>query len=350
MSLIGFDIGTGNLVCAKSIRENKSVIKSMRNMFLPISPDDLSVTEISNTQLDYVELTESDGSLQTIAIIGEDAFRFANIFNQKVRRPMSCGIISSSELDAVDIMGHMIKFLIDETNDISNNFCVYSVPAQPIDLTDVAPVTYHEKVFSKVFSSLGYENKPFNEGMSVVYSNCKNENYSGIGISFGAGLTNVACCYKGALALSFSIGVAGDWIDKNVSLATGKLQTRVTSIKEKLLDLSNVDSLKEGKKEEQRIKQSLYTFYEEMIRYVLKMISKEFNSRSDNLSVDESIPIVLSGGTSMAKGFTELFKKVFYENHEKDFPYSISEIRSAKDPLNSVAIGCLEYCLLIKSK
>jgi len=346
MSYIGFDIGTGNLVCSKYLNEKKSITQSMRNMFLPVSPDTWSTSEISNTNLDYVELYENDGSLQCIAIIGEDAFRFANIFGQEVKRSMKSGLISSKEIDSVDIIGHMIKHLCGEL-DKDQNYCVFSIPAQPIDLKNIPNVTYHEKVFTKVFESLGFKVHTLNEGMAVVYSNCKDEDYSGIGISFGAGLTNIACSYKGIPALTFSVGVGGDWIDKNVAESTGKLETRVIAIKEKKLNLSDETLINEGKKEEVRIKQGLLTFYEELIDYVLKTISKEFQAKSDNLEIDEKIPIILSGGTSMVPGFLDLFTRVFNEKYRSNFPYDIKEIKMAKEPLYSVAIGCLEYCLLL---
>lgn len=336
-SVLGIDVGTGNLVCARQVADDKVELNAMRNMFLPISPEELSSSEISNTQLDYVEIYDGD-ELETIAIIGEDSYRFANIFGQEIRRPMEKGIISSKDADAIDIMAAMFEKLIG--GKVSNGYCVYSVPAQAIDV-DIPPVLYHEKVFGKIFSSLGYKSKPMNEGMSVVYSECSKENFTGIGISFGAGLTNVACSYKGTPTLTFSISRGGDWIDKSVADSIGKLATRVTSIKEKNLDLMG---LPDGKKEEKRVKQSLQIYYENLIRYVLKAFVHKFKETAEGLDINEKIPIILSGGTSLCVGFKELFENVF-NDMRNEFPYDISEIRMAKNPLNSVALGNLIYAL-----
>lgn len=336
MDVIGFDVGTGNLVSAKPVAEGKTEVKTMRDMFLPVSPEDLHSSEIANTQLDYVELYDG-GELQTIAIVGEDAYRFANIFGQQVRRPMQKGVLSTQDVDAMDVIALMVEKLVGKSE---NGYCVYSVPAQAVDI-DTPPVLYHEKVFGKIFSSLGYQSKPMNEGMSIVFSECAKENFSGIAISFGAGLTNVACSYKGTPTLTFSVSRGGDWIDKSVADSVGKLPTRITAIKEKDLDLLNPN---EGKKEERRVKQSLVIYYENLIRYVLKVFIAKFKESSQGLSVDEDIPIILSGGTSKPKGFKELFEKLFKEQ-EDQFPYSISEIRTAKDQLNAVALGNLVYAL-----
>ncbi len=335
--VLGVDIGTGNLVCAKHAAGEKIEVSSMRNMFLPISPEELSSSEIANTQLDYVEIRDGD-TVETIAVVGEDSYRFANIFGQKVRRPMQKGVISTKDIDAIDVMAAMFEKLIG--GKVKNGYCIYSVPAQSIDV-DIPPVLYHEKVFGKIFASLGYKSKPMNEAMSIIYSECSKENFTGIAMSFGAGLTNVACSYKGTPTITFSISRGGDWIDQSVADSIGKLPTRVTSVKEKDFSLS---SPPQGKKEERRVKESLQIYYENLIRYVIKAFIYKFKESAEGLDINEEIPIILSGGTSKCGGFRDTFDNIF-RSMEDDFPYDISEIRMAKDPLNAVAVGNLIYAM-----
>ena len=52
------------------------------------------------------------------------------------------------------------------------------------------------------------------------------------------------------------------------------------------------------------------------------------------------VPLVVSGGTSKAEGFLEFFNQVF-QDKRKRFPVDVSEIRTAKDPLEAVARGLL---------
>jgi len=49
------------------------------------------------------------------------------------------------------------------------------------------------------------------------------------------------------------------------------------------------------------------------------------------------VPIVIGGGTSMIKGFIEVFKAQF---NQKEFPINISEIKLVEEPLTAVARGC----------
>jgi hypothetical protein len=57
---------------------------------------------------------------------------------------------------------------------------------------------------------------------------------------------------------------------------------------------------------------------------------------------DRSVPLVVSGGTAMPKGFIEQFSAAL---NASDFPIKLSEIRLAADPLNSTARGALMAAL-----
>ena len=337
MNIIGCDIGTMFCVCAKQVEGNKVEVNSIRNMFLPVTDDMISASEIANTQIDYVEAKDEDSS--SLYIVGEDSYRFANIFNQKVRRPMSKGVISSEEIDALDVLTLMIEKMIGgKTKD---GYCVYSVPADAID-ADIPPVLYHEKVFGMIFSKLGYKADPINEAMAIIFSECQKENFTGIACSFGAGLTNVVCSYKGTPTLTFAVSRAGDWIDENAAASLGIIPNRITSIKEKEdFDLRNPMVAKN--KKERRIRSAIGFYYTTLIEYVLKTIVNKFNQDADGLDINETMPIIVSGGTSKPAGFIDVFKDVF--KTIKDFPYEISEIRQAKDPLNAVAEGSLIYAM-----
>jgi len=348
---VGFDIGTGNLVCARALDISdkdkiKAEITMMRNMFIPVSKSDITLSELSNSTLKYIEVYETDGSLDKIAVIGEDAFKWANIFGGEVRRPMNKGVISNKESDAYEIVAGMISDMIksDDEDKYEKKYCVYSVPASPID-ENIPSVKFHEAIFNQIFSKLGYTSMALNEGMAIIYSNCKKENYTGIGISFGAGLTNISISYKGIPAITFSIGRGGDWIDYKSAEATGKMVTRITSLKENKLSLLPA-TIPNEKRDERRIKDVVRIFYTQLMEYTLEKICKKIEEYTDNISIDMPVPIILSGGTSMIEGFKEKFEEIFNDKYINMFPFEISEIRYANDQLTSVAQGCLEYNVL----
>jgi hypothetical protein len=319
---IGLDVGTMHLACSRSDTDE---IKITRNVFMPIDTDDVQISELSD--ISYVE--GADGE---VYIIGSDAFKFANIFGKEVSRPMEKGLISSREVSAIDVLTLMIKDLIGNVKG-QDTYCCYSIPAEAID--EGRSVTYHKKVWGSILKRLGINYTAVNEAMAIIYSECAAEKFSGIGISFGAGMANVAVAYKGIEALTFSTARAGDWIDRLTAESIQMIPNRVTNLKEKYMKLAGEVKIKN--KKTKRVLQSLYYHHEELINYTVKKIIKEFDDKVD-IEVDEALPIIVSGGTSMPEGFVELFKTVL---SEYELPFEVSEIRKAKNPLTAVANGLL---------
>lgn len=319
---IGLDVGTMHLACARSDADD---VKITRNVFLKVDKEDVSLSQLSN--ISYVENDDNE-----LFIVGSDAFEFANIFGQEVSRPMEKGLISPKEISAIDVLTLMLKDLIGKTKD-KEVYCSYSVPAAAID--EGRSVTYHENVFARILNSLGVNHTSVNEAMAIVYSECAKEGFSGIGISFGAGMANVAISYKGVEALTFSTARAGDWIDKMVAADLDMVPNRVTNIKEKYMKLSGDVEVKN--KKTKRVLEALFYYHKALIDYTIKKIIKEFDEKVD-IEIDDEIPIVISGGTSLPKGFVTLFKNVLAS---KELPFEISEVRRAKNPLTAVANGLL---------
>jgi hypothetical protein len=291
---LGVDVGTMNICCSRS---DRSDIKIIRNVFLPIDRDEIEISELSD--ISYIENEEGE-----VFIIGSDAFKYANIFGQKVSRPMEKGLISPKEIAAIDVLTLMVKDLI---GDIKNKdcFCTFSVPAEAID--EGRTVTYHENVFGRILRKLGITYTSLNEATAIIYSECSKEKFSGIGLSFGAGMCNCSVVYRGIQALAFSTARSGDWIDKQVSESLNIVSNRVTSIKEKYMKLSGDVEIQN--KKTKRVLEALYYYYRALIEYTVKKIIKEFEDKVD-VEIDEKLPIVISGGTSIPEGFVEMFKNI----------------------------------------
>ena len=93
----GLDIGTMNIICAEKDGEDVVFMKQ-RNAFMNLESSDLTKNMLDTSKVLYIE--ENDG----ISLLGEDAFRFATIFEKEARRPMSRAIISPREKEAIPIM------------------------------------------------------------------------------------------------------------------------------------------------------------------------------------------------------------------------------------------------------
>jgi hypothetical protein len=324
LDIIGLDVGTMNLVCARQDDNDSAIsVKSIRNMYLPIEKDSSNVSDL--TQLSYVETEDM------IYIISEDAYRMANIFGNPVKRPMKDGLISSSDVDSLDVLALVMEHLVGRTK---NGICYYSIPAASIDSNN--DILYHTNVFKRIFNELGYKAVPVNEAMAIIYNECSDSNFTGLSFSFGSGMTNCAMSFKGNLVLEFSVGRGGDWIDDNVARQFGTVPNRITSIKENNTDISDY---KQGNKKERRIREAICYYYQNLITYALDTIKDKLDNELQDVQLPESVPVVVSGGTSMAKGFMDMFKGIIGDYDE--FPFEIQDIVHAQDPLACVAEGLL---------
>jgi hypothetical protein len=322
MNRYGLDIGTMNIVMATTDGDEITT-SSLRNLFLELDDSTINMRNIEN--ISHVVVDDK------VYILSEDAYTFANMFNLQVSRPMAKGMISPSEIDAIDVLGTMVKTLIG-TAPSGDGVCCFSVPANPIDLDQ--NIIFHENVFSRIISQLGYEAVSLNEAIAIIYAECEDTDFTGLGISFGAGMTNIGVSFKSVPILNFSVARGGDWIDENAAISTGNVSSRVTLIKEREDFVINNFSI--GPKKERRVREAIGHYYNNLIQYTTKNILNQLSKL--DVTFPTKIPVIVSGGTSKAKGFLEQVKVIL---SEYEFPFEISEIRHASNPLTAVAEGCL---------
>src|SRR6185503_18251305 len=121
--------------------------------------------------------------------------------------------------------------------------CVYSVPADPVEAD--RNFIYHRGALESALKSLGYAPRPMVESHLIVSPELRDQDYTGIGVSCGAGMFNVGVVYKGLPALSFSTARGGDWVDDSVANALGMPADEVRRVKE-AMDLRDPQGRVEG--------------------------------------------------------------------------------------------------------
>ncbi|KYK25144.1 hypothetical protein AYK24_05200 [Thermoplasmatales archaeon SG8-52-4] len=314
----GLDIGTMNIICAEKDRED-IVFTQQRNAFMELDSSDLTKTMLDTTKILYIE--NENG----IHLLGEDAFKFATIFEKQARRPMTQGIISPREKEAIPIMKLIVERVLGQPTS-KNEILYISTPADPID-TDLN-VLYHKKTMEALTKALKYDTHIIDEGLAVIYSELSDNNFTGIGISVGAGMTNVTLAYLATPLMSFSICRGGDWIDEQVAKATGMPKEHVTASKEKISKLSK--EVKMGS-----IEGALTVYYDALITYVIRNLDRKL---AEITPPKVAFPVAIAGGSATPEGFFELFEKKLKESKLR---VELSKIKHVKDPLLSVARGCL---------
>ena len=134
-------------------------------------------------------------------------------------------------LEAVELLGEGVirSLALGSTDGVSRGTRVYdtqapiSVPAPALGAED--SMTYHEAAVGQLLGESGYDARSINEGLAVVYAELDSSNFTGIGISFGGGLSNVCLAYLAAPLFSFSVPKGGDFIDASVASRSSRAWT-----------------------------------------------------------------------------------------------------------------------------
>ena len=137
---IGLDVGTMNLVGARRTADGSIETSRMRDAFLDLESGAKKMLKLSG--VNFIDHGE-DG----IIVVGDAAMDMANVFGREARRPLSQGLISAGEMDALDVLGVLIKNVLGEPQE-KNEICYFSVPAAPVDAD--RDVVYHRGVFERI--------------------------------------------------------------------------------------------------------------------------------------------------------------------------------------------------------
>lgn len=316
----GADIGTMNIVSARRTKQGVET-RRIRDVFL-----DLPRNARKMLRLGKVNFFEREDE---ILILGDAALETANIFGKEARRPLQNGLIAPGEPEALEVLSLLISNTLGDPL-TKDEVCYFSVPAPPADRPD-RDIVYHRGVVSRIIEECGYTAMPSNEAMAIIYSETAADGFSGLAISMGSGMCNVALAINTIEGLSFSVARGGDYIDAGAARSVGSTQARICAIKEQGFDLNNPNS---------REQEAIAFYYRELIQYLLAQVAAEFKKIQGQFTLPRPIPMVIGGGTSLATGVMEFFKDVFEQGRSR-FPFEISDIRQAKEPLNVVAHGLL---------
>lgn len=327
--MIGLDVGTSFIISAKQDAES-IVYNDFRDAFYVIKPTTPIATKMIEKGLSgKVFIKDEDGSF---ILLGKDAIEKAIERNDTAKRPMYRGVVSSKEKYAKKILAFILKEVVGQASEQGEKL-VFCRPAQPVDQEDEDfDVGYHEDVVRSILAECGYDAKPINEAEALCYAGLEDSDYTGIGVSCGAGMTNVCVMLNGEPTVMFSTTKSGDWIDRMSAVATGEPDSVVQVEKE------HGEYTIGQPVENNQVLEAVCAYYERLIDYTTKYLSVALSNHKALPKFKEPLKVVVAGGTSRANGYIETFEKMLKENN---FPLPVKEVVHADDPLHSVAKGCL---------
>jgi hypothetical protein len=315
----GLDVGTMNIVSSQ-LENGKYVIRHQRNMFL-----EMDGNEVTGQMLQQANVMHMKRGNEYV-IVGEDALNFSTVMNADAKRPMKQGILARDEKEAIPMMRLIMEKLLGKPA-YANEVVYYTAPGNPVD--GKKNILYHQKILEHVLRKIGYQPFVINEGLTVVYQELKDQEFTGMGISCGAGMVNVALSHLGVPLTSFSVQRGGDWIDMQVTEATGQTKDKVTVEKEKKFRMDTREGLNQ-------VQAALAIYYDALLDYATRWIESEL--RRVNIDEGVVVPVVITGGTSSPVGFVEAFEQRL---RKAKLPFEIGVVRGGKSSLYTVSLGAL---------
>ena len=328
MSGRGLDVGTSFIVLS-SEKDGNIVYKDFRDAFYVIKPTTPVATKMIEKGLSgKTFIKDSDGSF---IILGKDAIEKAVERNDVAKRPMYRGVVSAKEKDAKRVLAFILKEVVGQSSEPGEKL-VFCVPAQPVDQEDEDfDVGYHEDVVKTVLAECGYDARAINEAEALCYSELEDDDYTGVAISCGAGMTNVCVMLNGEPTVVFSTTKSGDWVDRMSAVATGEPDSVVQVEKE-------AGGFTVGEPNDNPVLSAVASYYDRLVEYTAKQLSAALAGHKALPKFKDPIRIVVAGGTSQADGYiSKLNEKLL----ESEFPLQIEVVKHAEDPLHSVSKGCL---------
>jgi hypothetical protein len=324
----GLDLGTSRIVLA-TLNGQKVHFTPQLDAFVDIPYS--KMTEQMLAREDILHQVEGGH----IYVYGNRADEFAKFLDGDTRRPMHSGTLNPAEPKNLRMIELLLEHLCGKARE-GEKLC-FSIPSAPPDRG--SDLVFHERSVQSIFEKLGYQAQSVNEGLAVVYSELKDANFTGIGMSFGGGMCNICLAYLGLPVLTVATTSAGDYIDHSAASVTGETPTTVRLYKENAAETGfTLDSAAGG-----RIDRALSVYYAEVIETAATALQGAMAGSKKLPHFTAPIPIVSAGGTTMAGNFLAKFRTVIASI---DLRVRISDVFLAKDPFNATAKGALVGAML----
>jgi hypothetical protein len=319
----GLDLGTSRIVLA-TLNGQKVDFTPQLNAFVDIPYSKMTEQMLGRENI----LHQVEGA--HIYAYGNRADEFAKFLNGDTRRSMQSGLLNPAEPKNLQMIELLLGHLCGKASQ-GEKLC-FSIPSAPPDRGSA--IIFHERSVQGIFEKLGYEAQSVNEGLAVVYSELKDANFTGIGMSFGGGMCNICLAYLGLPVLTVATTLAGDYIDKSAASVTGETPTTVRLHKENAAESGfTLDGAEGGS-----IDRALSVYYADVIETAAAALQAAMNESKKLPRFTGPIPIVCAGGTAMAGTFLAKLKLVIAGT---ELPVGVSEVYLAKDPFNATAKGAL---------
>lgn len=327
-SVKALDLGTSRIVLSTLHGQNVTFTPQL-NAFVELPYSKMTEQMLAREDI----LHRVEGNL--IYAYGNRSDEFAKFLSGDSRRPMQNGLLNPTEPRNLEMVELLLRNLCGEAGP-GEKLC-FSVPSPPPG--HESDLIFHERSVQTILERLGYQTQSVNEGLAIVYSELKDANFTGIGMSFGGGMCNMCLAYLGLPVLSVATTRAGDYIDQSAASVTGETPTTVRLHKENSVE----SGFSLGKTDGGAIDRALSVYYADVLDAAASALQTALVQSKKLPRFTAPIPIVCAGGTTLAGDFLPRLRSAITK---AELPVAIGKIYAAKDPINATAKGALVGAML----
>lgn len=188
----------------------------------------------------------------------------------------------------------------------------------------------------------GYKPLPVNAGMATLLAEAASSQFTGLGVSFGDSSCTFSLAWQGIEIAHDTVPFGGHVIDER--LATRNSRYVWDKDGHCYLDTTEAGKWKHsfgGSIDEPRtmLEQVLRELYVEMLANLFERMDRSIRRCTQRTRIAEQpIPVICSGGPTVVAGFENVVRT---QLAAAGLPLEFGEVRTADDPMFTVARGCL---------
>jgi hypothetical protein len=263
-------------------------------------------------------------------LFGDEAIQAAEIGPVRANLK-SCGRLDVHTPDAEFALARILDATLQEA-EIPAQYCVYSVPSPPIDIS--RDHLFQAIVLKDMIRKLGYSPYPLNEARAIPLGTDEQLNENLLLLLCDERRIQFYLSYHGLIGIGFCAEPGGRRVDEQVAHSLSIALEKARRIRRECQNLI----IPQGREEE-----AVVTFCNLFANTIIQHINVFFDQHGAPVVIDP-IEIIWAGAWRPPEGFDSLLRR---QAERSELPLPLGAMRFLTEPEITVARGCLKAASIL---
>lgn len=328
---VGLDIGASQIRCLRR-RGEQLVGRTAKTLFaaLPDSPEYRALLSAGG-----IPFAVCDDAL---TVAGDSAADYSLLFHVRPQSLLPQGRLPTNNPVVRQALAALVDALLGEP-DQPGEMCGVTLPGG--EAFQSLACSSELEFFSRLIRLRGFFPQVLSAGMAAVLAELSRQCFTGLGLSFGAGTSELVVAHRGLELAVCSIPQGGDWLDEQIARQFGDVILDESG--ECVLDLTAAAARRHSFSGRLSAPQSadeefLAALHRDLIYALIRSATLRFARWPRVLEIPQPLTVVVVGGVARIEGFADLLWEAF---DRARFPLVIGQIGFSTGHSFTVARGCL---------